>query len=85
MGLSDAAREAQDRAVHAAARDTGARPEEVELLSVEPHEWNDTSLGCPQPGHAYAQVITSGFLVRVRSRGAQRAYHVSGQRVVSCA
>ena len=30
---------------------------ELVLLSVEPREWSDTSLGCPTPGRAYAQMI----------------------------
>ena len=30
------------------------------LILSERREWNDTSLGCPQPGRMYAQVITPG-------------------------
>ena len=31
------------------------------LKAFEPKEWSDASLGCPEPGMLYAQVITPGF------------------------
>ncbi len=36
-------------------------PEELRLVSVKSVEWSDASLGCPQPGEVYAQVITPGW------------------------
>src|SRR5438067_13834457 len=83
-GAGDAAQQARERAVAEAARSTGARPDEVQVVSVEQREWGDTSLGCPQPGQVYAQVMTGGFLVRVRSRGTLLEYHVSAARAVLC-
>ncbi len=43
--------------------------EEVEVLSVESYEWPDASLGCPEPGKSYAQVITPGYRVILSARG----------------
>ncbi len=43
------------------ARRLGLAPEAIRLVSVEAVEWSDASLGCPQPGMMYAQVITPGL------------------------
>ncbi len=31
------------------------------LTELEPAEWSDASLGCPEEGMFYAQVITPGY------------------------
>jgi hypothetical protein len=60
--------------------------DEIREVSVEAVEWPDTSLGCPQPGMMYAQVITPGFRVVLAAKGQTVEYHTdSGRRVVSCA
>ena len=60
--------------------------DEIREVSVEAMEWPDTSLGCPQPGMMYAQVITPGFRVVLAAKGQTVEYHTdSGRRVVSCA
>ena len=38
----------------------------LELVSDEPVQWGDTSLGCPQAGMFYAQVITPGHRITFR-------------------
>jgi hypothetical protein len=60
--------------------------DEIREVSVEAVEWPDTSLGCPQPGMMYAQVITPGFKVVLAAKGQTVEYHTdaSGRRVVSC-
>jgi hypothetical protein len=35
--------------------------EDLTLIQAEAIEWSDASLGCPQPGMVYAQVITPGW------------------------
>ena len=40
-----------------AARRTGLAPEALELVSAESVTWPDGSLGCPQPGLLYTQVL----------------------------
>ena len=49
-------------AIEFAANETNTPPGEVGLLGYLREEWNDSSLGCPQPGLFYAQVITPGYL-----------------------
>lgn len=72
-------------ALQTAAEDAGVPVEQVELVEWTTTEWNDSSLGCPQPGEFYAQVITPGYIVTVRVAGEEREYHTdSSNRVVTC-
>lgn len=47
----------------------------VGVVSVEFTEWSDTSLGNPQPGFLYAQVITPGFKIILEAGGQSYEYH----------
>jgi len=49
--------------------------EAIAPLSIEAVEWRDSSLGCPQPGHMYLQVITPGYRFVLRVDGATYEYH----------
>jgi hypothetical protein len=67
------------------AQKLGLAPETVRLVSVEAVEWRDTSLGCPQRGMMYAQVITPGFRVVLEAEGKKYDYHTdTGRFVVLC-
>jgi hypothetical protein len=67
------------------AQKLGLSPEAIRLVSVEAVEWRDTSLGCPQPGMMYAQVITPGFRVVLEAGGKGYNYHTdTGRFVVLC-
>jgi hypothetical protein len=71
--------------ITAIAADLGAAPEDLMVLRVEPRDWPDTSLGCPQPGEVYAEVITPGFLVEVEHAGERIEYHTDDQgNVIRC-
>jgi hypothetical protein len=54
-------------------------PGAISLVSAEAVEWSDGSLGCPQPGMMYPQVITEGVRVILSADGKQYAYHGDGQ------
>jgi len=57
----------------------------VKLQRVEPTEWRDSSLGCPQPGMNYLQVITPGYLIVLEAQGRSYEYHTDRQtRVIRC-
>lgn len=56
-------------------RSLGLRPEEIAVRQVEPVDWPDSSLGCPQPGRAYLQVITPGYRIVLAAGGRQYTYH----------
>jgi len=60
-------------------------PEAIQLVSVEAVEWSDASLGCPQPGMMYAQVITPGFRVVLEVEKQEYEYHTdTGRFIVLC-
>ncbi|MBI2859749.1 MAG: hypothetical protein HYX90_11835 [Chloroflexi bacterium] len=47
----------------------------ITVVSIQPVNWPDTSLGFPEPGRMYAQVIVPGFKIILSSGGAQYEYH----------
>ena len=57
---------------------------DLKLLTSEGVQWNDSSLGCPQPGGMYTQVITSGYVVRFADQGTPREVHVAGDVAIVC-
>ncbi len=74
---------AQARADLAARENVPA--EEVEVVRVEAVDWPDASLGCPEPGMAYAQVITPGWRIVLRVGSREAVYHSDQRRVVRAA
>jgi hypothetical protein len=67
------------------AQQSGASPDQIKLISMEAVEWNDASLGCPQPGFMYAQVITPGYKIILEAQGQQYEYHTDQKaNVVWC-
>lgn len=69
--------------VNAAITDLAARlnvaPTQIEVVSVEAVVWPDGSLGCPQPGMLYPQVLQEGLRIRLAVAGVIYQYH-SGER-----
>ena len=64
---------------------TGVPANEIRLISVEARKWSDASLGCPQEGFMYAQVITPGYLIILEAQGQGYEYHTDQQaNVVLC-
>jgi hypothetical protein len=63
----------------------GVAEEEIVVRSLEAVQWPDTSLGCPQPGMMYAQVITPGYRVVFEVGGKAYEYHTdAGQSTILC-
>ena len=52
-----------DAALEQAATDTGMSPDDFEVDLATQVTWNDGSLGCPQEGRSYIQVLTDGYWV----------------------
>ena len=80
------AQAAVDAARQAASTDLALDPSAITVVSVEPQEWPDTSLGCPEPGMLYGQMITPGYIVVLEADGTTHEYHAdaSGQQAVTC-
>ncbi|HEX5503320.1 MAG TPA: hypothetical protein VFW96_11915 [Thermomicrobiales bacterium] len=64
-------------AVRKLADDLHLAPDQVQVLAVEQKDWPDTSLGCPEPGKAYLQVITPGYRAILQANGQRYEYHTN--------
>lgn len=53
----------------------GIASDRISVVSAEAVSWPDGSLGCPQPGMMYPQVITEGYRVILAAEGKEYAYH----------
>ena len=60
----------------------GINPVSVKIVDLEKVDWLDASLGNPEPGMMYAQIITPGFKMSLASDGSTYIYHTSMDRVV---
>ncbi len=61
-------------------------PEEISLVEVTTMEWSDSSLGCPQEGMSYLQVITPGYRIVLQAKDQAFEYHTTrGSYFVYCA
>lgn len=79
------AQSAVDAALKDAASHLGADAASLRVDQVEARQWNDSSLGCPQPGDLYSQIVTPGFLIVISSDTRQLEYHSDARaRVVLC-
>jgi hypothetical protein len=58
--------------------------DQLRVDRVASQEWTDASLGCPQPGQYYAQVVTPGYLVNIAGAGKLLEYHADTNRAVFC-
>jgi hypothetical protein len=67
---------------HLAAKRLAA--EQLRVISIEAVQWPDSSLGCPRPGMAYAQVITPGYRIQLELDGEFYPVHVAGRHAVVC-
>ena len=60
----------------------GVDLDQIVVERVTPTEFSDTSLGVPEPGQMYAQVITPGYVITLTVDGESYRYHGAGERVV---
>lgn len=59
--------------------------DQISLMSVDEMQWRDSSLGCPQEGMMYLQVITPGYLIRLEVEGKVYEFHTNRtDRLVLC-
>ena len=48
---------------------------EIDVIEAGPVTWPNSSLGCPQEGMAYAEVLTPGYRIVLEVTGRQYEYH----------
>jgi hypothetical protein len=58
--------------------------EDLTLISLMAVEWRDSSLGCPQPGMNYIQVITPGYKAVFLYDGHTYHVHIANGRALVC-
>jgi hypothetical protein len=59
--------------------------DQIKVVSADPVYWSDASLGCPQPGMTYQQVITPGYRITLFTGNDLYVYHTDTvQTVVRC-
>jgi hypothetical protein len=56
----------------------GISPEDIELLSAVLVTWPDSSLGCPEPGMVYAQLLQDGSVIELGANDRVYRYHTGG-------
>ncbi len=76
---SPEAQPAVDAARAAAAVRLGVPADQLTVERAEARDWSDSSLGCPQPGRMYLQVITPGYLVIVAGGGKRLEFHTDAR------
>ncbi len=59
--------------------------DQIHLASIQAITWPDSSLGCPQTGFVYEQVLTPGFQMLFEAGGQSYSYHTdAASRVILC-
>lgn len=55
-------------------------PAAIDVLKAEHVTWPDTSLGCPEPGQMYAQMLVEGYRVVLDHDSRVWVYHAGSDR-----
>lgn len=77
--------ERMSQVLAAAELELGVKASEMVVLRAESVVWPDGSLGCPEPGQAYAQVEVEGFWVELSAGGLELDYRLDATgRLRSC-
>jgi len=48
---------------------------QINIIEAKEVTWSNSSLGCPQPGMGYADVLTPGYLILLNANGQDYEYH----------
>jgi hypothetical protein len=78
------AQAAAEQARAEAAKQLRAQASEFTVVTVEPAQWSDSSLGCRKPNSMYQQVMSNGYVVVLERQGTRHHVNVAGTRAVMC-
>jgi len=79
-------REVRRAVVADAAKRFNVAESAVVLTSAEQVTWPDGSLGCPEPGRMYTQMLVEGFRVSAKTTEGELLYHTDSRgNVANCA
>ncbi len=62
----------------------GEKPDLVQIMRAEEATWSDSSLGCPEPGLFYAQVLSAGIWLVLSYQGQEFDYRVTDIHGLLC-
>ena len=84
VASADPSQQFAQRGRDEAAKQLGIPADQLSIDKIEPVQWRDSSLGCAEPGKAYAQVLTPGIRVMLSGQGQKVEVHgdTSGRMVV---
>lgn len=77
-------RELARLAIATLAADLGVAEDRVFVDTIRAVDWPDSSIGCPQPGQAYLQVVTPGHKITLRVGGLFHFVHEAKGRAFAC-
>jgi len=75
---------AKQEAITNLAQRLGIDASQIRVVQAREVTWADTSLGCPEPGKAYAQVLTPGYLIILKANDTTYEYHGSAKTLFLC-
>jgi hypothetical protein len=78
------AQAAADKARAEVAKQLRAQASEFTVVTVEPAQWSDSSLGCRKPNSMYQEVMSNGYVVVLERQGKRHQVNVAGTRAVMC-
>jgi hypothetical protein len=85
MNIASLPRETRRAVVADAARRFGVDASAVVLTRAEQVTWPDGSLGCPEPGQYYTQVLVTGYRLTAKTSDGELVYHTDSRgNVKSC-
>ena len=59
--------------------------DQIQVVEARAVTWPNASLGCPQPGQDYAQVLIPGYWVLLEAEGRQYPYHADrAEKLILC-
>ncbi len=82
--LSAAEERALDMALETLEKELGLSRQKMSRQRVYAVQWPDSSLGCPQKGVSYLQVVTPGYVVSLTANGKIYTVHVGTGNAVIC-
>ena len=86
VSTTEIPRDVRRAVVADAARRFNVAESAVVLTRAEQVTWPDGSLGCPQPGRMYTQMLVEGFRVAAKTAAGELIYHTDNRgNVASCA
>jgi len=80
-GVDPAAQPYLDLARQDLAARLGIAPGRIQVQSVDPRDFSDSSLGLPREGQMYLTVITPGYIITLLAGDEAFAYHAGGGRI----